>query len=83
VRPAAQAAGRAIAWNRDTCGAFPFDLDFPKLTRCPMAKRSNTRSRAPEAIKLLKNDHDEVSALFQRYNKGHKRLSESQKESLA
>jgi len=47
-----------------------------------MAKRSNTRSRAPEAIKLLKNDHDEVSALFQRYNKGHKRLSESQKESL-
>jgi hemerythrin-like domain-containing protein len=48
-----------------------------------MAKRSNTRSRAPDAIKLLKNDHDEVSALFQKYNKGHKRLSESQKESLA
>ena len=48
-----------------------------------MAKRSNTRSRNPDAIKLLKDDHSEVSALFDKYRKAHKRLSESQKESLA
>ena len=48
-----------------------------------MAKRSNSRTRTPDALKLLKDDHSEVSALFEKYDKGHKRLSESQKQHLA
>ena len=48
-----------------------------------MAKRSTRRPRTSDAIKLLKDDHSEVSALFDKYTRGHKRLSESQKQSLA
>jgi hemerythrin-like domain-containing protein len=47
-----------------------------------MAKRS-TRTRTPDAIKLLKDDHAEVTALFGKYEKGHKRMSEEQKQRLA
>jgi len=50
-----------------------------------MAKRS-TRSRKPakpDAIKLLKTDHAEVEKLFEKYDKGHKKMSASQKTSLA
>jgi len=48
-----------------------------------MAKRFNSRTHTPDALKLLKDDHSEVSALFDKYDKGHKRLSESQKQNLA
>lgn len=48
-----------------------------------MAKRSSIRQRTPDAIKLLKDDHSEVSALFDKYDRGHKRLSGSQKQGLA
>ena len=47
-----------------------------------MAKRS-TRSRIPDAIKLLRDDHAEVTALFGKYEKGRNRMSEDQKEQLA
>ncbi len=47
-----------------------------------MAKRS-TRSRTPDAIKLLRDDHTEVPALFGKYEKGRNRMSEDQKEQLA
>jgi hemerythrin-like domain-containing protein len=48
-----------------------------------MAKRSSSPTRTPDALKLLTDDHSEVSALFDKYDKGHKRLSESQKQDLA
>ena len=47
-----------------------------------MAKRS-TRSRTPDAIKLLRDDHTEVTALFGKYEKARNRMSEDQKEQLA
>jgi hypothetical protein len=45
-----------------------------------MAKRSNARSRNPDAINLLKDDHSEVSGPFDKYRKARKRLSASQKK---
>jgi hemerythrin-like domain-containing protein len=47
-----------------------------------MPKRS-THSKTPDAIKLLKDDHAEVTALFAKYEKGRNRMSEDQKEQLA
>ena len=48
-----------------------------------MAKRSGSGQRTPDAIKLLKDDHSEVSTLFDKYERAHKRLSESEKQALA
>jgi hemerythrin-like domain-containing protein len=48
-----------------------------------MAKRAPKRSTSPDAIKLLKDDHAAVSALFDKYEKGHSRLSKAEKKSLA
>jgi hemerythrin-like domain-containing protein len=51
-----------------------------------MAKRT-TKSRRkpaqPDAIKLLKDDHAAVEKLFDKYDKGHHKMSSSQKKSLA
>ena len=47
-------------------------------------KASNARTgRKPNALTLLKNDHEEVSALFEKYEKGRKRSTATRKESLA
>jgi hemerythrin-like domain-containing protein len=48
-----------------------------------MAKKSARRATTPDAIKLLKDDHAAVSALFDKYEKGHKKLSNAQKKSMA
>jgi hypothetical protein len=54
-----------------------------------MAKRTtrkSTRSRkpaTPDAIKLLKTDHEEVEKLFDKYEKSHKKMTSSQKKSIA
>ena len=47
-------------------------------------KASNARAgRKTNALTLLKNDHEEVSALFEKYEKGRKRADATRKESLA
>jgi hemerythrin-like domain-containing protein len=43
--------------------------------------RTNGTTRS--ALTLLKSDHEEVSALFEKYERGSKRLSPQQKEALA
>jgi hemerythrin-like domain-containing protein len=54
-----------------------------------MAKRTTrtTRSRRkpaiPDAIKLLKADHAAVQKLFDKYEKSHKKMTNSQKKSIA
>lgn len=51
-----------------------------------MAKRT-TKSRGkpamPDAIKLLKDDHAAVEKLFDKYEKGHHKMSSSQKKAIA
>ena len=50
-----------------------------------MAKRrTKTRKPAqPDAIKLLKDDHAAVEKLFDKYEKGHHRMTDAQKKSIA
>ncbi len=47
-----------------------------------MAKRTR-KSAAPDAIKLLKTDHAEVGKLFGRYERSRKKMTGSQKKSIA
>jgi hypothetical protein len=50
-----------------------------------MAKRTTTRRKPaqPDAIKLLKDDHAAVEKLFDKYEKGHKKMTSAQKKSIA
>ena len=54
-----------------------------------MAKRTTRKTTGsrkpatPDAIKLLKSDHEEVEKLFDKYEKSHKKMSNSQKKSMA
>lgn len=48
----------------------------------PARKKSATRSN-PNAVTLLRSDHEEVSALFDKYEKGKNRLKPEQKANLA
>jgi len=47
------------------------------------AGRKSASKRNSDAISLLKADHQEVSALFEKYEKGGERLTTQQKASLA
>jgi hypothetical protein len=46
-------------------------------------KTSSRKPAMPDAIKLLKTDHEEVEKLFDKYEKSHKKMSPSQKQSIA
>jgi hemerythrin superfamily protein len=53
-----------------------------------MAKRTTRTTRrrkpaVPDAIKLLKADHAAVEKLFDKYEKSHKKMTNSQKKNLA
>jgi hypothetical protein len=48
-----------------------------------MAKRTTRKPAMPDAIKLLKDDHAAVQKLFDKYEKGHHRMTDAQKKSLA
>ena len=53
------------------------------MAKSAKSSRKNTKSRNPDAIALLKNDHAEVTALFEKFEKGQKRLQDAQKKQLA
>jgi hypothetical protein len=44
--------------------------------------RTTRKPATPDAIKLLKTDHAEVEELFDKYEKSHKKMSNSQKKSI-
>ncbi len=48
-----------------------------------MAKRTTRKPAMPDAIKLLKDDHAAVEKLFDKYEKGHHKMSDSQKRGIA
>jgi hemerythrin-like domain-containing protein len=49
----------------------------------PQAARKTRTERPPNAVALLKSDHSEVSELFEKYDRGAKRLNSDQKAALA
>jgi len=47
------------------------------------AARTTARPARAHALTLLKSDHEEVAALFERYEKGRKRMQPAQKRAIA
>src|SRR5215475_3119285 len=56
---------------------------MPQTARHQTARNKSARRREPNALTLLKSDHEEVSESFERYEKGKRRLTTQQKAAIA